>query len=86
MPLVRRNGTLQETSWGEALNLVAAKFKEATPETFGALGLGKTSNEESYLLQKFARVVQNIFLTEIDKPAHAVLPAATWVETGRRTN
>jgi len=58
MPLVRKNGTLQETSWGEALDLVASKFKEATPETFGALGSGKTSNEESYTLQKFVRVVK----------------------------
>ena len=56
MPLVRKNGELQETSWEEALDLVASKFKEATPETFGALGSGKTSNEESYVLQKFVRV------------------------------
>ena len=56
MPLVRKNGALQETSWDEALDLVASKFKEATPETFGALGSGKTSNEESYTLQKFVRV------------------------------
>jgi len=56
MPLVRKNGELQETSWEEALDLAASKFKEATPETFGALGSGKTSNEESYVLQKFVRV------------------------------
>ena len=56
-PLIRKNGQLREASWDEALDLVAAKFKEATPETFGALGSGKTSNEESYLLQKFVRVV-----------------------------
>jgi formate dehydrogenase alpha subunit len=55
-PLVRKNGELQESSWEEALDLVASKFKEATPETFGALGSGKTSNEESYVLQKFVRV------------------------------
>jgi len=57
MPLVRKNGSFEETSWDEALDLVASKFKEATPETFGALGSGKTSNEESYTLQKFVRVV-----------------------------
>jgi len=56
MPLVRKNGELQESSWEEALDLVASKFKEATPETFGALGSGKTSNEESYVLQKFVRI------------------------------
>jgi len=56
-PLIRKNGQLEEASWDEALDLVAAKFKEATPETFGALGSGKTSNEESYVLQKFVRTV-----------------------------
>ena len=56
-PLVRKNGSLQETTWEEALDLVASKFKEATPEAFGALGSGKTSNEEGYVLQKFVRVV-----------------------------
>ena len=56
MPLVRKNGTLKETSWDEALDLVATRFREATSETFGALGSGKTSNEESYLLQKFVRI------------------------------
>ena len=39
--------------WG----LLFLSWKEATPETFGTLGSGKTSNEESYLLQKFVRVV-----------------------------
>jgi formate dehydrogenase major subunit len=55
-PLVRKNGELQESSWEEALDLIASKFKEATPETFGALGSGKTSNEESYVLKKFVRI------------------------------
>ena len=56
-PLVRKNGKLQESSWEEALGLIASKFKEATSETFGSLGSGKTSNEESYVLQKFVRIV-----------------------------
>ena len=56
-PLIKKNGKLEAASWDEALDLVASKFKEATPETFGALGSGKTSNEESYVLQKFVRVV-----------------------------
>jgi predicted molibdopterin-dependent oxidoreductase YjgC len=29
MPLVRKKGTLEESSWDEALNFVASKFKEA---------------------------------------------------------
>jgi len=58
MPLVRKNGTLQETSWDEALDLIVAKLKEATPENSGFLASCKNTNEESYVIQKFARVVK----------------------------
>jgi formate dehydrogenase alpha subunit len=57
VPLVRKDGVLQEASWGEALDLITAMFKEATPQTFGLLASGKNTNEEAYVLQKFARVV-----------------------------
>jgi formate dehydrogenase major subunit len=56
-PLVRKNGKLEETSWEEALDLIAAKFAEASPTTFGLLASGKNTNEAAYVLQKFARVV-----------------------------
>jgi formate dehydrogenase major subunit len=77
MPLVRKNGTLKETSWDEALDLVASKFKKATPETFGALGSGKTSNEESYVLQKFVRVVMGTNTVEyVGRLCHSSAVAA----------
>jgi formate dehydrogenase alpha subunit len=57
MPLVRKNGDLQETSWDEALDLIASKLKEATPENFGFLASCRSSNEDAYVMQKFARVV-----------------------------
>ncbi len=57
-PLIKQeNGEFREATWDEALDLIAEKFKNATPESFGALGSGKTTNEEGYVLQKFARVV-----------------------------
>ncbi len=56
-PLVRKNGAFQEASWEEALDLVAERLKGVPPEAFGAIASGKTTNEESYVLQKFARVV-----------------------------
>jgi len=56
-PLVRKNGVLEEVSWEEALDLIAARFKEASPQTFGLLASGKNTNEDAYLLQKFTRVV-----------------------------
>jgi len=52
-PLV--NG--KECSWGKALGLIAKKFEGVSAEDFGIIGSGKTSNEEGYILQKFARVV-----------------------------
>lgn len=49
----------KEASWEEALGLIGEKFRSVAAEAFGVLGSGKTSNEESYVLQKFARVVMN---------------------------
>jgi len=57
LPLVRKNGTLQETPWEEALDLVSSKLKEATPENFGFIASCRNSNEDAYVMQKFTRVV-----------------------------
>ena len=60
-PLLRMNGKFQEVSWDEALGFVALKMKairdEHGPDAFGFLNSPRCSNEESYLLQKFARTV-----------------------------
>ncbi|HEY8346373.1 MAG TPA: NADH-quinone oxidoreductase subunit NuoG [Symbiobacteriaceae bacterium] len=60
-PLVKRDGQFVPVSWDEALAVVAEKFtaiqKEHGGKGFGVLGGGKLTNEEAYLLQKFARVV-----------------------------
>jgi len=57
MPLIRRNGKLQEASWDEALDLISSKLKEATPESFGFLASCRNSNEDAYVMQKFTRAV-----------------------------
>jgi formate dehydrogenase alpha subunit len=57
MPLVRKNGALQECSWEEALDLISSKLKEATPENFGFIASCRNSNEDAYVMQKFTRVV-----------------------------
>jgi formate dehydrogenase (coenzyme F420) alpha subunit len=54
-PLV--NG--KSCSWDDALSYIAEKLKQIMPEEFGVLASGKTSNEESYLLQKFTRAVMH---------------------------
>jgi NADH-quinone oxidoreductase subunit G len=56
-PLIRRNGQLEPASWSQALGVVAAKFAEVKARNghFGIIGSTRTTNEENYFLQKFAR-------------------------------
>jgi len=60
-PLIKRNGAFEETTWDEALDLVAAKFTEIKekygPDSIAALSSAKCTNEENYLMQKFVRAV-----------------------------
>jgi NADH-quinone oxidoreductase subunit G len=55
-PLIKRNGKHEPATWEESFELIAAKFKEAG-NSVGVIGSTRTTNEESYLLQKFARMV-----------------------------
>ncbi len=58
-PLVRKEGKLVPTSWEEALDYTARKFKEIKEEhggdALGGLTSAKCTNEENYLFQKFVR-------------------------------
>ncbi len=58
-PLVRANGKLEPVSWSRALDTVAQKFREVKERggSFGVIGSNRTTNEENYYLQKFARQV-----------------------------
>jgi len=61
-PLVRNSaGKLEPATWEHALRLAASKLKEVRDarggETIGVIGSNQTTNEENYLLQKFARTV-----------------------------
>jgi formate dehydrogenase alpha subunit len=60
-PMVKVNGSFEAVSWEEALGVVADAF-ERIKETHGssslaAFGSSKCTNEENYLLQRFARCV-----------------------------
>ena len=61
-PLVRDdNGNLREASWEEALSRVAAAFESirerSGPDALATFASSKCTNEEDYLMQKFARGV-----------------------------
>ena len=65
-PYVRKNGELVESTWDEAIGLVAAKFSEYKGRSFGVLASPRATNEENYLLQKFTRTVMGS--NNIDHP------------------
>jgi formate dehydrogenase (NADP+) alpha subunit len=56
-PLVREKGGFQEASWDEALDLVARRLGEFQPGQVAVISSAKCTNEENYLIQKFARAV-----------------------------
>jgi len=60
-PLLRRGGKLEPATWEEALGYVARRLQELIaqygPDSIGFIGSNRTTNEENYLLQRFARTV-----------------------------
>ncbi len=71
-PLIRKKGELAEATWDEALDLVAEKLKETKemhgPDAIGFFSSAKATNEENYVLQKFARAV--VGTNNVDHCAH----------------
>ncbi len=60
-PLVKRDSTFEEVSWEEALEQVATGFKRIKDErgsgSLAVLGSSKCTNEDNYVLQRFARTM-----------------------------
>jgi NADH-quinone oxidoreductase subunit G len=61
-PLIRQaDGKLKPVSWEEALTFTGKKLRELRDargaNSIGVIGSNRTTNEENYLLQKFARTV-----------------------------
>jgi NADH-quinone oxidoreductase subunit G len=60
-PLIRKNGKLTPATWEEAFELIGKRFREVRDHdggsAIGVVGSNRTTNEENYLLSKFARVV-----------------------------
>lgn len=71
-PLVRRDGTLQEASWDEALRFAAERL-DFIKRSFGGsaiagIGSARCTNEDNYLFQKFLRA--GLQSGNIDSCAH----------------
>ncbi len=56
-PLVKRDGAFEQTSWKEALDLIARQLGEADSDLVGFINSGKLTNEDLYVVQKFVRCV-----------------------------
>lgn len=58
-PLIRKNNEFVESSWDEALDLIATKLggiqQQYGPGSVGFISSSKITNEENYLIQKMAR-------------------------------
>jgi NADH-quinone oxidoreductase subunit G len=76
-PLIRKDGRLTPATWEEAFELIGKKFAEVRDrdggQAIGVIGSNRTTNEENYLLQKFARVV--LKTNNIDHHRTADFPA-----------
>ena len=81
-PMIRKGSEWTEATWDEAFRYIASRWKaileqrgsdEGAQEAFGVIGSNHTTNEENYLLQKFARTV--LGTNHIDHHRTADFPA-----------
>jgi NADH-quinone oxidoreductase chain G len=76
-PLIKKDGKFVTATWEQAFELIATTFQQTLtsdgPNSIGVLGSNHTSNEENYLLQKFARLV--LGTNNIDHHRTADFPA-----------
>jgi NADH-quinone oxidoreductase subunit G len=84
-PLIRKNGRLTPSTWEEAFELIGKRFREICDQVggqaIGVFGSNRTTNEENYLLQKFARVV--LGTNNIDHHRTADFPALAAALAGK---
>jgi NADH-quinone oxidoreductase subunit G len=87
-PLIRKNGKLTPATWEEAFELIGKRFREARDQNggsaIGVVGSNRTTNEENYLLSKFARVV--LKTNNVDHHRTADYPALAAVLHGKPGN
>ena len=57
MPMIKKHGELVETSWEEALGIIASRLPDYKGDAFSLLVSPRATNEQAYLAGKFARSV-----------------------------
>jgi NADH-quinone oxidoreductase subunit G len=84
-PLIRKAGKLTPSSWEEAFELIGKKFADVRDcdggASIGVIGSTRITNEETYLLSKFARVV--LKTNNVDHHRTADFPALAAALRGR---
>src|SRR6201987_1498548 len=84
-PLIRKNGKLAPASWEEAFELIGKRFAQIRDQnggqSIGVVGSSRISNEEAYLLSKFARVV--LQTNNVDHHRTADFPAFAAALSGK---
>ena len=85
-PLIRQaGGDLRSVSWDEAIEFAGLKLREIRDSkggsAIGVIGSNRTTNEEAYLLQKFARTV--LATNNIDHHRTADYPAFASALSGK---
>ena len=58
-PLIRRDGSLQEADWDEAIDLVGQRLAQYRGDGYALIASPRGTNEDNYVAQKFARTVMN---------------------------
>ncbi len=60
-PLIKENGKFREATWEEAIEYTSKRLLEIKekygPDAIGVLGSSRCTNEDNYVVQKFARAV-----------------------------
>jgi len=73
MPLIRKDGTLAEATWEEAITLVAKKLSDVKSaygsDSIAGMASPRCTNEDNYLFQKFLRVA--VGTNNVDTTARA---------------
>jgi NADH-quinone oxidoreductase subunit G len=87
-PLIRRGGRLTPATWEQAFEHIGKRFRWILDhdggKAIGVIGSTRTTNEENYLLQKFARVV--LGTNNIDHHRTADYPAFAAALHGKNQN